>query len=526
MSKAPIAFFSYSHDDDEQDGGRLTRIRERLQGEVSMQWGDKVEIFQDLEMHWGVDWDQRIKSFLDATIFLIPVVTPRYLKRPACRAELERFIERETALGRNDLILPFYYLNARALEVPELRQKDPLAEVLASRQRVDWRSLRHEPETTPEFGKALMRAAEHIVDALHRDDIPSASPASAPARTRDVPSTAKVQSSAKAESGSRGVSPKEPPTVVVDWMKRGDFDTIGSAIEAAEPGTRILVRPGTYREGLVIDKPLEILGDGKREDIVVEAKGKNAVLFKSTMGRIANLTLRQRGGGDWYCVDVTQGRLDLSDCDISSDSHACIAIHDGAAPVVRRNRIHDGKQGGVLVHSEGRGTIEDNEITGNAYSGIEIQQGADPVVRRNRIHNGKQGGVIVHLEGRGTIEDNEITGNAYSGIEIKQGADPVVRRNRIHDGKKSGVFVHSEGRGTIEDNEITRNGNSGVVVQDSGNPTVRNNRITNNKYFGVYVESSGMGTFEGNTLEGNGKGPKIMLGDADERVIWWDNVEK
>ena len=63
-------------------------------------------------------------------------------------------------------------------------------------------------------------------------------------------------------------------------------------------------------------------------------------------------------------------------------------------------------------------------------------------------------------------------------------------------------------------------------MQDSGNPTVRNNRITNNKYFGVYVESSGMGTFEGNTLEGNGKGPKIMLGDADERVIWWDNVEK
>ena len=480
MSKAPIAFFSYSHDDDEQDFGRLTRIRERLQGEVSMQWGDKVEIFQDLEMHWGVDWDQRIKSSLDTTIFLIPVVTPRYLKRPACRAELERFIERETALGRNDLILPFYYLNARALEVSELRQQDPLAEVLASRQRVDWRSLRHEPETAPEFGKALMRAAEHIVNALHRDDIPSASPASAPARTRDVPSTAKVQSSAKAESGSRGVSPKEPPTVVVDWMKRGDFDTIGSAIKAAEPGTRILVRPGTYREGLVIDKPLETLGDGKREDIVVEAKEKNAVLFKSSMGRIANLTLRQRGGGNWYCVNVAQGRLDLSDCDISSDSLACIAIHDGADPVVRRNRIHDGKEGGVFVHSEGRGTIEDNEITGNVCAGIAIQEGADP----------------------------------------------VVRRNRIHDGKQSGVFIHSEGRGTIEDNEITGNGISGVAVLDSGNPTVRNNRITNNEYFGVYVESSGMGTFEGNRLEGNGKGPKIMLGDAGERVIWRDNVEK
>jgi hypothetical protein len=32
--------------------------------------------------------------------------------------------------------------------------------------------------------------------------------------------------------------------------------------KAARPGDRILVRPGLYQEGLMIDKPLEIIGEG------------------------------------------------------------------------------------------------------------------------------------------------------------------------------------------------------------------------------------------------------------------------
>ena len=44
-------------------------------------------------------------------------------------------------------------------------------------------------------------------------------------------------------------------------MSRGDHITIAEAIQAANPGDRILVRPGLYQEGLVLDKPLEIIGE-------------------------------------------------------------------------------------------------------------------------------------------------------------------------------------------------------------------------------------------------------------------------
>ena len=132
---------------------------------------------------------------------------------------------------------------------------------------------------------------------------------------------------------------------MVDPYQRGDFATLSAAIKAAKPGDRILVRPGLYQEGLVVDKPLEILGDGPVSEIEIRARDTSALTFQASIGRVANLTLRQAGGkGTFYGVNITQGRLDLEGCDISSQSLSCVAIHDGADPRLRRNKIHDGKQ--------------------------------------------------------------------------------------------------------------------------------------------------------------------------------------
>jgi parallel beta-helix repeat protein len=254
------------------------------------------------------------------------------------------------------------------------------------------------------------------------------------------------------------IAKTEPPTHVVDAYQRGDFATVGAAIKAAKPGDRILVRPGLYEEALIVDKPLEILGDGPVADIEIRGRGADALLFKASIGRVANLTLRQAGGaGIWYGVDITQGRLDLEGCDISSENGACVGIHDGADPRLRRNKMHGGKVSGVLVYDDGRGTLEDNEISGNGLSGVAIKTGGDPTLRRNLIHDGKQSGVHIYDHGRGTLEDNDISGNARAGVAIKTGGDPTLRRNKINRNGYEAVWIYEGGRGTIEDNDLTDN---------------------------------------------------------------------
>jgi len=518
----PAAFMSYVHSDDKY--GHVTRFYERLSHEVGVYIGEEFLIFRDREeILLGQSWKERIEESLDEVTFLILIITPHFFSSEACRGELQQFIEREKKLGRNDLILPVYYVDCSLLNDEGKRAGDELAQVIAARQYADWRELRHEPFTSPQVGKTLAQLAVQIRDALERVQASGkrevlesdASVTRRPAEDMSVPLLPDIGSMIE---GWGPAAKTEPPTRVVDQMHRGDHLTITEAIEAADPGDRILVRPGLYPEGLVIDKPgLEIIGDGNLDDVVVQAVGMGALLFKTTMGKVANLTLRQMGGGDWYGVAIAQGRLELEDCDIASQSLSCVAIHSGADPRLRRNRIHKGKRSGVLVYENGQGVLEDNDIFGNAYSGVAITTGGNPTLRRNRIHDGKQG-VLVGDNGQGVLDDNDIFGNAYSGVAIKQGGNPTLRRNRIHDGKQSGVFVYENGQGVLEDNDIFGNAYSGVAIKDGGNPILRRNRINKNRYEAVWVFDGGGGTIEDNDLRDNDRGAWNISADSDPNL--------
>jgi F-box protein 11 len=500
---------SYARFDDAHENGRLSEFCQRLSGEVRLQSGEEFPIFQDRkDIHFGQNWRQRIEESLDEVTFLIPILTPGFFKSEACRAELERFLEREERLGRNDLILPVYYVNYAALNDKQKRQGDALANLLWSRQYVDWREVRFEPLTSPQIGKMFAGMATQIVEALERGEPAQRVEKALAARASEQSATSGAPASRAsgvevARSVSGPVPKTEPTTTVVDWLGRGDSVNLTQALAAAKPGARILVRPGLYKEGLVIDKPVEIVGDGEFGEVVIEANGKTAVLFQAAMGRVANLTLRQAGGGDFFCVDVAQGRLELEGCDITSQSNACVGIRGGADPRLRRNRIRDGRQGGIFIYAGGQGTIEDNEIFSNALAGVEITGGANATLRNNRIRNGKTTGIIVSEDGQGTIEDNDVFGNSMSGIEIKTRANPTVRRNRIHDDKQAGIVVSEDGKGTIEDNEIFGNGLAGIAIRTGGEPKVLNNRIHGGKEGGVMVLENGKGRIEDNDIFGN-----------------------
>jgi parallel beta-helix repeat protein len=500
MPGEPAAFMSYARFNDAHDDGQLSAFRERLAAEVRAQTGREFLIFQDrADIAWGQNWQRRIEETLDVVTLLLVIITPAFFGSTACREEMARFLERERELGRSDLILPVYYISAQEMDDLASRDADEMTRVLAARQFADWRELRFEPFASPLVRKAVAQLASRMRDTFWQSD---------PVRVRLVDGHGQEQRAeavaGQADAGARKTVKIEPPTHMVDAWGRGRFSTLSAAVEAARPGDRILVRPGLYEEGLVVDKPLEIIGDGPVDDIVIRARGSNALIFRTNIGRVANLTLRQVGGeGKWPAVDITQGRLELEGCDISSQSLSCVVIRNGADPRLRRNRIHDGKQGGVFVYDEGLGTLEDNDITSNALAGVAIRTGGNPTLRRNRIRDGKSGGVFVYDEGLGSLEDNDITSNALAGVAIRTGGNPTLRRNRIHDGKSVGVHVYEEGLGTLEDNDIMSNALAGVEIKTGGNPTLRRNRIHDGKGGGVHAHENGLGTLEDNDIMSN-----------------------
>ena len=53
------------------------------------------------------------------------------------------------------------------------------------------------------------------------------------------------------------------------------------------------------------------------------------------------------------------------------------------------------------MYNGGLGMIESNEIFDNAMAGIWIKTESNPILRHNKIHDGRDGGICIFNTGKG-----------------------------------------------------------------------------------------------------------------------------
>jgi hypothetical protein len=298
-----------------------------------------------------------------------------------------------------------------------------------------------------------------------------------------------VQSNKKIQSASATVVQK---TFTVSANGNGDFIQIGEALRNVAPDSRLIVRPGSYNESVVIDKNVEIVGDGAAEDIVIASANASCVQMQADKAIVRGLTLRGEGkryGKAFFAADVPFGELTLENCDISSDSLSCVAIHGANAhPFLKNCSIHGGADSGIYIFDNARARIENCDVYHNANVNIAIKQGANPLIKNCRIFEGNNGGVVVWQNGAaGEIENCEIFGHRLANVGVSDSANPIFRSCKIFGGRDTGVFVHQGGYGKFEDCAVHDNQKAEVVIIEKSNSALRRCAVYNGATSGVFV---------------------------------------
>jgi parallel beta-helix repeat protein len=316
-----------------------------------------------------------------------------------------------------------------------------------------------------------------------------------------------------------------PSATVTTTVSKGQ--SISQAIQAAVPGSRVLVEPGTYRDHILLDKPIELIAAGGVGDVFIENYTASCLQMQTDYAVVRGFTIRNRCR-DWgyrsNAIDIFQGQLILEDCDVSADSLDCISIRGANTnPTIRRCRIHNAGEFGVFIYEQGKAIIENCEIFANTCAGLAIKQGANPTVRNCQIYNGQQSGIMVDKFGQGMIEGCDIFGNHKSGIQIGEGAHLTARQCRVHDGNFNGIYAHYLAQGTFENCDIFANSHDGVAVVDGSSVKIKNCRIDRNRHHGISVKNSGRGTIENCNLTANVLGAWEIA--AGCRVHSKNNVE-
>lgn len=172
-----LAFFSYAHNNDEADGGRVVQLGRDIATEYGAISGEEVlQIFIDKDsLHLGDDWLDEIDEGLQNVKFFIPILTPWFFKSIQCRRELQRFIDKVQKLGMDPMIFPILYI-----DVPELHEIDPRDPLMTRLKRIQWEpwgERRHTERTSQVYRTGVTKIAEELLrrsSILERTDITGA----------------------------------------------------------------------------------------------------------------------------------------------------------------------------------------------------------------------------------------------------------------------------------------------------------------------------------------------------------------
>ncbi|HZQ64076.1 MAG TPA: hypothetical protein VFA66_02460 [Gaiellaceae bacterium] len=285
-------------------------------------------------------------------------------------------------------------------------------------------------------------------------------------------------------------------TTLCVGAKTGCYATIQEAVDAAQDGDTIVVRPGTYDGGITIDRSLRLKGAGAGATVV---DGGGPVLTIGVAGAdaeptvsISGLTITGglntapvldgyvHGGGVW--VPPSSGGLGatvtIADSVVTGNRAAPASVISGCG-----DHPFAGASGGG-IDNDGTMTLDDVQVTDNA-AGSEVTSDADgggvmnerfasltirdSVVRGNVARvtapNGRfaaGGGVFTRLGSTLAIEDSVVDANTVDYTTAVGSDDPCSGI-----GQAGGIKIGGDDstKVTIRDSAITRNS---VVASGSG----------------------------------------------------------
>ncbi|MBV09903.1 NACHT domain-containing protein [Rubinisphaera sp.] len=95
-----IAFFSYSHLDDENTNGFLFKLHKRIKKEIGLVSGNSdISVFFDKDgIEFGQFWERKLEHAIEESVALIPVISPTYMKSEECKKEFRKFLIVENSL--------------------------------------------------------------------------------------------------------------------------------------------------------------------------------------------------------------------------------------------------------------------------------------------------------------------------------------------------------------------------------------------------------------------------------------------
>ena len=261
------------------------------------------------------------------------------------------------------------------------------------------------------------------------------------------------------------------------------YASLQAAVDAARPGDRITVCPGTYREQVRIAKPLQLVA---RSGAVLAPAGMAANTTNAFSGAaiaaallvedaapvvVEGLTVDASANGLAACSPVLVGVFYRN----ASGRLSELAVRGAHLGATTLSGCQSGL--GILVQSAAGASsvveVLDSSVRGYQKNGVTANEaGTELVARRNVVAGAglaagvAQNGIQVGQGAHGVVEHNEVLSHVYPGctsvancpavatdVLLIEVTDVTVRANTLGT-SQTGVYLASTGRSRVMDNHV------------------------------------------------------------------------
>ena len=311
--------------------------------------------------------------------------------------------------------------------------------------------------------------------------------------------------------------------------------SLQTRIDAAPPGSTVVVGPGIYRGDLILDRSVRLVGRG-RPKLVGSGRG-SVVRIRAADVTVEGFDIDGLGGGnlgrDTSGIHIAAPRATVRDCGVENSLFG-IYLREAHGSAVERCTVRGipGKEPGEKGSGIHVWNTESFRLVGNVIrgtrDGLYVQSSPKGTIIGNVAADLRYGLHYMYSDDN-VFEDNTFE-NGDAGTAVMYSRRIIFRRNR---------FLHNRGFASVglllkacddvvaDDNLIADNAR-GIFLEGSTGNLFRGNVVAESDVAVVLYDSCARNRFEGNSFVAN-LTPLFLVGRRTDTVFagnyWSDNDE-